>query len=89
MIQYPDNLESKFKFVTVAALRCQQLQKGARQRVTSRSRKYTTVAQEEVLGGHVLPMTDEEIAAEAAARAAEPENAVESEAQTAGAAGGE
>ena len=50
-IQYPDDLESKFKFCTVASLRCQQLQKGARQRVTSRSRKYTTVAQEEVLAG--------------------------------------
>lgn len=65
MIQYPDDLESKFKFVTVAALRCQQLQKGARQRVTSRSRKYSTVAQEEVLAGLVREMTEEEITAQA------------------------
>lgn len=63
MIQYPDDLGSKFKFVTVAAMRCQQLQKGARQRVTSKSRKYTTVAQEEVLAGEVREMTPEEIAA--------------------------
>lgn len=73
MIQYPDDLESKFRFATVASLRCQQLQKGARQRVTSRSRKYTTVAQEEVLAGHVRAMTSEEIAAEAeSAREPEP-----------------
>ena len=63
MIQYPDDLDSKFRFVTLAALRCQQLQKGAKARVTSRSRKHTTVAQEEVLSGHVHEMTEEEIAA--------------------------
>lgn len=63
-IQYPDDLESKFRFCTVASLRCQQLQKGARQRITSRSRKYTTVAQEEVLAGMIRPMTDDEIAEE-------------------------
>lgn len=73
-IQYPDDLESKFKFVTVASLRCMQLQKGAKQRVTSRSRKYTTVAQEEVLAGLVREMSEEEIKAAAEqAMAPEPE----------------
>ncbi|MBI3447945.1 MAG: DNA-directed RNA polymerase subunit omega [Acidobacteria bacterium] len=73
-IQYPDDLESKFKFVTVASLRCMQLQKGAKQRVTSRSRKYATVAQEEVLAGFVREMTEEEIKAAAeAAMAPAPE----------------
>ena len=74
MIQYPDDLDSKFKFVTVASLRCQQLQKGARQRVTSRSRKYSTVAQEEVLAGLVKEMSQDELnaEAEAAAEAMEP-----------------
>ena len=37
----------------MAALRCRQLQKGAKTRVTSRSKKFTTVAQEEVLAGVV------------------------------------
>lgn len=72
MIQYPDNLDSKFKFVTLAALRCQQLQKGAKQRITSRSRKHTTVAQEEVLSGQVREMSEEEIAAATAAKEPEP-----------------
>ena len=72
MIQYPDDLESKFKFVTVSALRCQQLQKGARPRVTSRSRKFTTVAQEEVLTGAVHEMTAEEINAAAEEAQAPP-----------------
>jgi len=75
-IQYPDDLESKFRFVVVASLRCLQLQKGAKQRVTSRSRKYTTVAQEEVLAGLVKEMTPDEIKAAAellmAAAPAEP-----------------
>jgi len=73
-IQYPDDLESKFKFVTVASLRCMQLQKGAKQRLTSRSRKYTTVAQEEVLAGFVREMTEDEIKAAAElAMAPEPQ----------------
>ena len=67
MVQYPDNLESKFKFVTLASLRCEQLQKGAKARLDSRSSKHTTVAQEEVLAGQVHEMTEEEISAEQAA----------------------
>lgn len=57
VLQYPDDMEDrfggKFKFIAVAALRCRQLQKGAKTRVTSRSKKFTTVAQEEVLAGMV------------------------------------
>ncbi len=64
MVQYPDNLDSKFKFVTLASLRCEQLQKGAKARLESKSSKHTTVAQEEVLAGEVREMTEEEIAAE-------------------------
>ena len=44
MIHYPDTMESKFKFVTLASLRCEQLQKGAKPRVTGGSEKFTTVA---------------------------------------------
>ncbi len=70
-IQYPDDLEKeiggKFKFIAVAALRCRQLQKGARPRIASRSKKYTTVAQEEVLAGQVTsfdgPLPDAEASA--------------------------
>ena len=57
LLQYPDDMGDKFggkfKFIAVAALRCRQLQKGAKTRVTSRSKKFTTVAQEEVLAGVV------------------------------------
>ncbi|MGH9868329.1 MAG: DNA-directed RNA polymerase subunit omega [Candidatus Polarisedimenticolia bacterium] len=57
VLQYPDDMSDrfggKFKFIAVASLRCRQLQKGARTRVTSRSKKFTTVAQEEVLAGLV------------------------------------
>jgi len=57
-IQYPDDMGSKFRFIAVAALRCRQLQKGAKTRVTSRSKKFTTIAQEEVLAGTV-PYSEE------------------------------
>jgi len=53
LIQYPDDMLSKFKFIAVASQRCRQLQKGAKQRVTSRSKKFTTIAQEEVLAEQV------------------------------------
>lgn len=71
MIQYPDNLESKFKFVALSALRCEQLQKGAKPRVTASTQKFTTVAQEEVLAGEVREMTPEEITAAQEAAAVE------------------
>ena len=47
-------LENKFKFITVAAARCYQLQRGARPRVDSRSHKSTTIAQEEVRKGLIV-----------------------------------
>ena len=47
------NVENKFKFISIAAARCQQLQRGAKPRVESKSRKPTTVAQEEVKQGLV------------------------------------
>ena len=49
LINYPDDIDSKFRFITIASLRCGQLQKGAKPRVQSRSKKFTTIAQEEVL----------------------------------------
>jgi hypothetical protein len=62
MIQYPDDLASKFRFVTLASLRCEQLHKGAKARAKSKSEKHTMVAQVEVLAGQIHQMTDEEIA---------------------------
>ena len=47
------SVENKFKFISIAAARCQQLQRGARPRVDSKSHKPTTVAQEEVRQGLV------------------------------------
>jgi len=49
----PKDVDSKFRFITVAAQRAKQLQNGAKPRVETRSRKSTRVAMEEVLAGSV------------------------------------
>lgn len=49
----PREVDSKFRFITVAAQRAKQLQNGAKPRVESRSRKSTRVAMQEVLAGAV------------------------------------
>jgi len=51
MIHLPQNMSSKYRFITLAAQRCNQLMRGARPRVATRSKKATTIAQEEVLAG--------------------------------------
>jgi len=65
----PKEVDSKFRFITVAAQRAKQLQAGAKPRVEARSRKPTGVAMEEVLAGAISwELRDlEELAAEAAA----------------------
>ena len=45
----PKNIDSKFRFITVAAQRAKQLQAGAKPRVDTRSRKPTRIAVEETL----------------------------------------
>ena len=45
----PKNVDSKFRFITVAAQRAKQLQAGAKPRVETRSRKPTRIAVEEAL----------------------------------------
>jgi DNA-directed RNA polymerase subunit omega len=45
----PKNVDSKFRFITVAAQRAKQLQNGAKPRVEARSRKPTRIAMQEVL----------------------------------------
>ena len=49
----PKEVDSKFRFITVAAQRAKQLQNGAKARVEARSRKPTRVAMQEVLAGAV------------------------------------
>lgn len=66
MYKLPENLESKYKFVTLASKRAEQLQMGALPRVALDNRKLTVIAQAEVATGAVtewMPETDEELAA--------------------------
>ncbi len=70
MYKLPEDLESKYKFVTLASKRAEQLQTGALARVPVTDRKFTVVAQAEVAEGEVsvwepeveeiLEATDEE-----------------------------
>jgi DNA-directed RNA polymerase omega subunit len=49
----PKDVDSKFRFITVASQRAKQIQNGAKARVDARSRKPTRVAMQEVLAGAV------------------------------------
>jgi DNA-directed RNA polymerase subunit omega len=49
----PKEVDSKFRFITVAAQRAKQLQGGAKPRVDTRSRKPTRIAVEEALAGTI------------------------------------
>ncbi|MBZ5639281.1 MAG: DNA-directed RNA polymerase subunit omega [Acidobacteriia bacterium] len=53
MFKLPENLESTYRFVTLASMRAEQLQAGALPRVKSEHRKVTVIAQEEVAAGLV------------------------------------
>jgi DNA-directed RNA polymerase omega subunit len=54
MYKMREEIENKYRFVTIAALRAEQLQMGARARVEAiENRKATIVAQEEVATGLV------------------------------------
>ena len=46
-------VDSKFRFITVAAQRAKQLQNGAKPRIEVKSRKPTRVAMHEVMAGTV------------------------------------
>lgn len=45
----PKDVDSKFRFITVAAQRAKQIQNGAKPRVEVKSRKATRIAMQEVL----------------------------------------
>jgi DNA-directed RNA polymerase subunit omega len=49
----PKDVDSKFRFITVAAQRAKQIQNGAKPRVETKSRKPTRIAMREVLAGAV------------------------------------
>jgi len=49
----PKDVESKFRFITVASQRAKQLQNGAKPRVEVKTRKPTRVAIEEVLANAI------------------------------------
>ena len=71
----PKNVDSKFRFITVASQRAKQLQNGAKPRVEAKSRKPTRIAMQEVLAEAVSwEIRDDKemaaVAAEAAAAAA-------------------
>jgi DNA-directed RNA polymerase subunit omega len=49
----PQNIDSKFRFILVAAKRARQLQAGAKALIQTQSKKVTRVAQQEVAAGLV------------------------------------
>jgi len=64
----PKDVDSKFRFITVAAQRAKQIQNGAKPRVETRSRKATGIAMQEVLAGAVSwEVKDEKAKAEGGA----------------------
>ncbi len=65
----PKDVDSKFRFITVAAQRAKQLQGWAKPRVETRSRKPTRIAVEETLANTVSWEIREEPEAEETAEA--------------------
>ena len=64
MYKLPENMESKYRFVTLASKRAEQLQCGAPARVDEGARKATVIAQAEVAAGLVdvwNPADEEEL----------------------------
>jgi DNA-directed RNA polymerase subunit omega len=49
----PQNMDSKFRFILVAAKRARQLQSGAKHLIQTQSKKMTRIAQQEVEAGLV------------------------------------
>ena len=71
----PRDVESKFRFITVAAQRAKQLQAGAKPRVDTDSRKSTRVAVEETIAGTISWEVRDELPEVEARRLAEAEEA--------------
>ncbi len=60
-MEIPQNIDSKFRFILVAAKRARQLQAGAKPLVQTHSKKVTKVAQQEVEAG-LVPFEMRELA---------------------------
>ena len=74
MFKLPESVENKYRFVTLAAKRAEQLQVGALPRVPDEDRKATVVAQQEVAAGLIeLWNPAQDMPAEAAAEEVEQE----------------
>ncbi|MCL5005019.1 MAG: DNA-directed RNA polymerase subunit omega [Acidobacteria bacterium] len=56
----PSNIDSKFRYILIAAKRARQLQSGGRPLVQSPSKKATKIAQQEVSAG-LIPIENIEI----------------------------
>lgn len=56
MFKYPEDVANKYRFVTLASMRAEQLQAGAVPRIESVHRKPTVVAMEEAAAGLVPPV---------------------------------
>jgi DNA-directed RNA polymerase omega subunit len=67
----PKDVDSKFRFITVASQRAKQLQNGAKPRLEVKTRKSTKVAMQEVLAGAVSWEVKDEIPSAAAPAAEE------------------
>ena len=52
-MEFTQNIDSKFRFILVAAKRARQLQAGSRPLIQSPSKKVTRIAQQEVEAGLV------------------------------------
>jgi DNA-directed RNA polymerase subunit omega len=50
-MEFSQNIDSKFRFILVAAKRARQLQAGARPLIQTSTKKVTRVAQQEVASG--------------------------------------
>lgn len=62
MIEIPDNIDSKYRFVILSALRARQIQSGSPPLIEDTSRKPTQIAQQEVLRNLIqftIPEDDE------------------------------
>jgi DNA-directed RNA polymerase subunit omega len=53
LIQIPDNIDSKYRFVILSALRARQIQAGSQPLLKDPSHKSTQIAQREIIKGLV------------------------------------
>jgi DNA-directed RNA polymerase omega subunit len=69
MKNLPENIDSKYRFITISAKRCEMLQMGAKPKIDEEKySKFTSLAMEEVLQGliefEVLEAPSEEVVEE-------------------------